>query len=428
MNGNGIESDSCSHCRFSPFTLRLMSSLPVFVALLLHTPQQCVAWTASSRPSSVSRTMSSTNLRSTKMYIDNPNIRIHQDESSIFSSRRRHPAFLPQPTITVSNYNSGRTLPPQPKHQTTSKLNHTDMISSHGMPWTRSISEQFNIDHQATTGLFYMKFYEWQISFMHQELTNLKQLPLLSKKGQRDMSYIQNKNATMRMHTSAYSSDEYKYIRCTTVDGGNQMQVFTSLFYPRNTLLPVLGVDLLQFNHGKKTLCIVDFQPVLTPTPSADEAYINSDYYESKLKLIRDQYPTLQNEMTNRFYSADDPYFSKQMLLGRIQHDGKTSTIDETKTATDNMVHHDLFPAYQQYVQTHVQLQKEALKKQQQQQQQQQDGTVLDESFVKECHARYDTYSAERDPAHKLLGNIFGSDFANDYVYDILFPSATRNV
>ena len=242
------------------------------------------------------------------------------------------------------------------------------------------------------------------------------------------MSYVQNKNATMRMHTSAFTSDEYKYIRCTTVDGGNQLQVFTSLFYPRNTLLPVLGVDLLQFNHGKKTLCIVDFQPVVIPSSSIennDDDTItitkNHEYYESKLKQIRDQYPSLQNEMTNRFYSSDDPYFSKQMLLGRIQHDSKAKSIDDTKTATYDLVYNDLYPAYRQYVRTHVQLQKEAL-------QQQQEQNAHEMQYVQECHAKYDTYSAERDPAHKLLGNIFGQEFADDYVYDVLFPAATRKV
>ena len=431
-----------SHFRRSSSLIWLAAAL--VVTLLTLQPQQklCVAWTVTptllSQRYSGTGTIGNTALAATRMYIDNANI--HKDSSSVLSQPRRQlPYAAPQPTITISNHNTGRQLPPPPKHyqqqhqhELPSKIN-GNVVSTHGMPWQKSISEQYNTDNQAaaTTGLFYMKFYEWQISYMKQALTNLKQLPVVSKKGQRDMSYVQNANATMRMHTSAYTSDEYKYIRCTTVDGGNQLQVFTSLFYPRDTLLPVLGVDLLQFNHGKKTLCIVDFQPVVViPSSSSSSSstdgdaatpnkHYNTEYYESKLKLIRDQYPSLQNEMTNRFYSADDPYFSKQMLLGRVQHDGKTNTIDDTKAATLQMVQDDLYPAYQQYVQTHVQLQKEA---------QQHNKNVADESYAQKCHAQYDTYSAERDPAHKLLGNIFGPDFANDYVYDILFPSATRTI
>jgi 15,16-dihydrobiliverdin:ferredoxin oxidoreductase len=363
------------------------------------------------------------------MYIDNSDF---YKEPSIVLSSRQHVPFTPQETVaTISSQYADTRQQRQRWNDRHSKIIvPTNDVSTptHGMPWENSISEQYNIDNNARgrTGLFFMKFYEWQISFMKQQLTNLKPIPIVSKQGQNDMSYVQNKNATMRMHTSAFTCDEYKYIRCTTVDGGNQLQVFTSLFYPRNTVLPVLGIDLLQFNHGKKTLCIVDFQPVAIPSVSSvpDNTGTtftttpNHEYYESKLKQIRDQYPSLQNEMTNRFYSSDDPYFSKQMLLGRIQHDSKTNTIDETNAATYKMVNSDLYPAYQQYVQTHVQLQKEALIEQ--------SGQISYD--VEECHAKYDTYSAERDPAHKLLANIFGQEFADDYVYDILFPLAARKI
>lgn len=37
-------------------------------------------------------------------------------------------------------------------------------------------------------------------------------------------------------------------------------------------------------------------------------------------------------------------------------------------------------------------------------------------------HIDYDKYAAERDPAHALLTKSFGNAFANDYVYNILFP------
>lgn len=407
-------------------TKHRIANLVVLFVLLCKHQQHCFAWTVSTTflaPTcrKCSSAAGSTHLRATKMYIDNSNI---HKEQSVFSSRKQQLPFSPQQTTATSNYHFGQ--PPQhpQPNQYKSKVVHRDVVSTHGMPWKKSISELYNMDSHAAAGLFYMKFYEWQISYMKQQLTNLQSLPILSKKGQKDMSYVQNTNATMRMHTSAFTSDEYKYIRCTTVDGGNQLQVFTSLFYPRNTLLPVLGIDLLQFNHGKKTLCIVDFQPVVIPPSSIDDTTAttthNHEYYESKLKRIRDQYPSLQNEMTNRFYSSDDPYFSKQMLLGRIQHDSKTNSIDATKTATHAMVYTELYPAYQQYVQTHVQLQKEAMEQQVRQPE--------ENSYVEECHAKYDTYSAERDPAHKLLANIFGQDFANDYVYDILFPSATRKV
>lgn len=248
-----------------------------------------------------------------------------------------------------------------------------------------------------------MPFWEWQMSFMKNHLTNLRALPVVSRRG-RDMSYIENANATMRMHTCRFASEEYKSIRCTVLDGGHQVQVFTSLWYPRDdSLAPVLGVDLLQFNHGKKHLCIVDFQPV-TKTEHAEYSF------DHLLEPIRSQYPSLQGEMTDRFYHPDDSFFSKQMLLGR--HNQR----DEEYTAK-SMVYDDLYPAYQQYVQQHVQLVRQPAAS----------GSPTREA-VAACHEAYDTYSAARDPAHALLGRLFGQDWADDYVYDILFPSAKKVV
>jgi Ferredoxin-dependent bilin reductase len=174
--------------------------------------------------------------------------------------------------------------------------------------------------------------------------------------------------------------------------------VFTALFYPRNTLTPVLGIDLLQF--GQRHLCIVDFQPVTADRP------IEQDRIEQEMAKIRAKYPSLQGKMTDRFYSADDIYFSKQMLLGR--HD--PSTTDYT---ADELVNRDLMPAFQEYVQLHLQCVRQAATA----------GTD-ERRRVQECHALYDTYSAARDPAHHLLARIFGQDWADAYVYDILFPRA----
>ena len=185
-------------------------------------------------------------------------------------------------------------------------------------------------------------------------------------------------------------------IRLTTLDAGQQAQVFTSLWYPRDSLLPVLGVDLLQF--GQKTLCIVDFQPITNDQPEQQAAI------EKEMAKIRCKYPSLQSQMTNRFYSASDTFFSKQMLLGRHDASVKEYTAEE-------LVQRDLFPAFQQYVRLHTQTQKLVTQA---------------EVCSHDLHASYDTYSAVRDPAHHLLAKIFGQEWADEYVFDILFPSAQK--
>jgi Ferredoxin-dependent bilin reductase len=330
----------------------------------------------------------------TTMYIDSASIKIHNIPNSFWS--RTEELKIP----ILSETASPQPIMTRPSLKTASPK---AISSTHGMPWKKSISKQYS-----EPSLFYMPFWEWQMSFMKEHLTELRALPVVSRSG-RDMSYIETANATMRMHTSLFTCEEYKSIRCTVLDGGHQVQVFTSLWYPNeDSLQPVLGIDLLQFNHGKKHLCIVDFQPV---TKEDQFPYIANNF-EQLLEPIRNQYPSLQGEMTDLFYHPDDSFFSKQMLLGR--HNQR----DEPYTA-QSMVYDELFPAYQQYVRTHAELvQKDRIS----------GANVLDRELVAACHEAYDTYSAARDPAHALLGRLFGQEWADDYVYDILFPSAQHSL
>jgi len=212
-----------------------------------------------------------------------------------------------------------------------------------------------------------------------------------------------NDKNRQRLHTCVFTCDEYQSIRLTVLDAGHRTQVFTSLWYPHDESLPVLGIDLLQFNKAQRHLCIVDFQPMMDDDKS----------FEDKLAPIRNKYPSLQGEMTDRFYNSQDSYFSKQMLLGR--HNGGGSSDNGGSTTARSMVYEDLFPAYQQYLAAHVELVREQHSK---------SSTAAAKATGR--HRAYDNYSAARDPAHALLAKAFGQDWADDYVYDILFPRAER--
>jgi 15,16-dihydrobiliverdin:ferredoxin oxidoreductase len=291
----------------------------------------------------------------------------------------------------------------------------TTLPTTHGMPWKESLCADYTAKNDHLT---YMPFWEWQMQYMKQHLTNLREIHVVSRTG-RDMSYVCNADKTMRMHTVCFASDEYQRIRLTTLDGGWRSQVFTSLWYPSSTTDPVLGIDLLQFNHAKKHLCIVDFQPISGRRRSSQTAGVaaaaaaSTDSFESLLQPIRDLYPSLQGEMTDRFYHSNDAYFSNQMLLGRHS---SLSSDDVYPYTAQSMVYNDLFPAFTQYVATHVDMVQRHLKQ----------GRVDAAETIASCHEAYDTYSAARDPAHGLLAKCFGQTWADEYVNDVLFPSAQR--
>ena len=85
-----------------------------------------------------------------------------------------------------------------------------------------------------------------------------------------------------------FSSDEYRKIRMTYYDAGDNTQVFNAVWYPDPKYnLPVLGIDLLAFNR-KKYLAIVDFQPL------HEEEGDHAATFEHLLQPIKEQYDSLK--------------------------------------------------------------------------------------------------------------------------------------
>lgn len=255
------------------------------------------------------------------------------------------------------------------------------------MPWKSSVDPDYTHNE-----LFFMPFWEWQIAFMKQNLSNLRLLPTIDRTNEkRDLTFVENIKKKKRMITLCFESDEYRLIRLTYLDAGTATQVFTSLFYPR-TNLPVLGIDFLQFNNQTRHLTVVDMQPIHLSETDHDLEYSHL------LEPIRNDYPNLQNTMSKRFYD-ENQFFSTQMLLGRGENG-------------PGYVWEELFPAYKSYLAIHVSLVKETLQR----------ADRTDFSEVLRRHKAYDDYSSVRDPAHGLLKAIFGKNYADAFVYDILFP------
>jgi 15,16-dihydrobiliverdin:ferredoxin oxidoreductase len=243
--------------------------------------------------------------------------------------------------------------------------------SAHGMPWTETIGLTDQMDP-----LLYMPFWEWQMKHMKENLTNLQPCDSVSK-----FSYKENTDKKARIVSHCYKSDEYRKIRMTYYDAGDNTQVFNSVWYPDPKYnLPVLGIDLLAFNR-KKYLAIVDFQPLHENEDDHDVLY------EHRMKPIKEQYDTLKGRMSSKFYD-ETQFFSQQMLFSRFED--------------ENIVSRDLFPAFKRYVNLHNKLIREAEADEEQ------------VEFVLDRHKAYDTYSAERDPATGLFAAMFGKDWARE--------------
>jgi 15,16-dihydrobiliverdin:ferredoxin oxidoreductase len=255
--------------------------------------------------------------------------------------------------------------------------------SQHSMPWKQSIDPKAFVDEE----LLYMPFWNYQMKFLEENLTDLKVVACTN--GITDFTYNENSSKKARIVNLCLSSKEYRKIRLTYYDAGDNTQVFNAVLYPRSNL-PILGVDLLAFNR-KKYLAIVDFQPLHSTESDHDKEFSHL------LQPIKETYPNLKGRMSSKFYD-ETKFFSQQMLFSRFED--------------ESIIKNELFPAFQQYVSTHLDLVRSV------------DPSNLD--AVLQHQQAYDTYSAARDPATGLFTAMFGEEWAMDYVHDFLFSMSER--
>jgi len=262
---------------------------------------------------------------------------------------------------------------------------------AHGMPWGESIAGP-------DAALIYMPFWEWQLSFMKENLTNLRVLECSARgsasfgSSTEDLSYVENKEKKSRLVNLCFASDEYRKIRMTYYDAGESCQVFNSVFYPHEDHnLPILGIDILSFNR-KKFLAIVDFQPLYQ-----DEDLHDATYEDSILEPIREQYENLKGKMSSKFYD-ETQFFSKQMLFSRFEK--------------EQIITEELYPAFQEYVSAHLKMVRHT------------ERNADTAAIVKERQIAYDTYSAQRDPATGLFAAMFGKEWADKFVHGFLFSQS----
>ena len=257
--------------------------------------------------------------------------------------------------------------------------------AQHQMPWKQSIDPKAFVDEE----LLYMPFWNHQLQFLEENLTDLQ--VVACSNGMTDFTYNENTSKKARIVNLCLSSKEYRKIRLTYYDAGDNTQVFNAVLYPRSNL-PILGVDLLAFNR-KKYLAIVDFQPLHAVESDHDKEFSHL------LQPIKEAYPNLKGRMSSKFYD-ETKFFSQQMLFSRFED--------------ESIIQNELFPAFKQYVSTHLELVRSV------------ELGRSDTEVVIQHQQAYDTYSAARDPATGLFTAMFGEEWAMDYVHDFLFSMSER--
>jgi 15,16-dihydrobiliverdin:ferredoxin oxidoreductase len=221
------------------------------------------------------------------------------------------------------------------------------------------------------------------------------QLELIHKMGMKQVSLDEkfvncdSQVKPARIGNMCFTSDKFRKVRLTYFDGGENVQVFNTLWYPSYEYdAPLFGVDLISLGPSR-ILSVMDTQP-LYPTPEYSSKYIDS------LAPIRNKYPDLHGTLSGKIYD-DTSFFSKQMLFGRFT--------DETKLKPV------VLPAFEEYLLEYIKLMDNAKP----------DNSPEAMTTVKSRQKAYDVYSALKDPAVGLFDAYFGKEWSNEFVHDFLF-------
>lgn len=179
--------------------------------------------------------------------------------------------------------------------------------------------------------------------------------------------------------------------RVTRLDAGDSLQVLNSVAYPDYTHdHPLMGVDLLWFGARQKLVAVLDFQPLVQ-----EDRYI--EQHLSGLRALHDRFPDLSGEETMRSFDPNQ-YFSPWLLFCR-------GGADQAELS--------LPAAYSSFLQAYWAMHDASVSA----------GSSIPADTVRQLQQNYNTYSAERDPAHGLFTSHFGKAWSDRFLHEFLFPN-----
>ena len=117
-------------------------------------------------------------------------------------------------------------------------------------------------------------------------------------------------NSKSVIQNFAFESKQFRKWRITRLDGGEKLQVFNTVAYPRFQVeTPILGVDILWFGASSKLLAVLDYQPLIQ-----DQDYL--EQYCSRLQLISNKFNQFNNTKMKNLYDSNK-FFSPWVIICR---------------------------------------------------------------------------------------------------------------
>ena len=313
-----------------------------------------------------------------------------------------------------------------------------DFITGSKLPWIDYNNDYENEndnenENEKYDDNVYLSHWEWQLSHFKQHLTNFRINNDTDDETNDDCSddlmYIEGQNQNkkqqqqqQRIYTVSYKSDEYRDIRITYMNFPGSSQCFRCMCYPNSINVPILGMAYMQFGSSSsgsksniKNMAFMDYQPLLSTN--------NNDKYELELLRIRSEIPLMNSPISHKHFDSieERKYFTDYPLICKWDNDGGDSDAEFHRK--------ELVRAQHDYVKTHIKLTKEEMMHDIDHDNVDNDDHDHDNDSILllKLHSDFDTFVSSKEPAGKVLCNVFGTEIGNQLVHRILFP-LSRNI
>ena len=201
------------------------------------------------------------------------------------------------------------------------------------------------------------------------------------------------------------------------------IQVLNFVVLPNaDTTLPILGIDLVSL-PGSRHLLLLDAQPMAVPNPHESHW---EEWYNKHVRDSVDHPEKIGDEPLKYAWGGDFPetvkqYVSKYALWTRLQNlsedtstdhkpsDDKTMSKDTSTTPAVNAIQEDIFVAFQAHLDAYLELLGRY---------------ASDISAVEGDNHQpsYLDYRRNNDPAKPMLNSLFGPEWTQTLLDNVLFP------
>ncbi|KAL1525821.1 hypothetical protein AB1Y20_020659 [Prymnesium parvum] len=238
---------------------------------------------------------------------------------------------------------------------------------------------------------FYSPFIESTMALLREHHVELQPYAL-------DDSLRRRDSRAVRLAAEAYASPKLRQLRLVHLYGSPKLQVLNLCLFPRLEYgLPSFAADLVSLPGGH--LVALDWSP-------NGEDYTRGERGGGAAAALRRAFATHRAALPGggEVPAAAARYFSECFLFTRLPRVSPPSADAEAVRAA-------ILPAFEDYLRLYLQVLEDASPL----------SNEAELAEVRKAHLEYQNYRAEKDPARGMLTSLFGVEFTERLIHEVLF-------